>query len=719
MKHIHKPLPVIIVISLLLSLAGFASSAFATVTASSATDSPQAVPVTLTVGSGGVTTVDKQVEASSDDCYTFGHIIRLTRDCLFIDNGSYYMHTYLRFTDVNVPRGATVEHAYIDLCSDAYHGGTSEIRIYGIKEANTSTFSTRADADGRPVTDAYGEWTMNGRYRNQRWLPNTWYGWTNDPHDIKDVIQEIVAQDGWEASNALAIKIVNTVHESNARCIYSADYGDHSLAPKLHIEYSSDLNRAPVLQPIDDKSTDGGHLLQFAILASDPDGSSLTYSASNLPEGADFASQTFSWTPDYHQAGVYEGVHFQVSDGELTDSEDITIVVNNVNLIPAAVIDSINPSPEAIEGEPVSFSGHGEDSDGSVVAYHWNSNIDGFLSNSSSFSTSTLSAGTHTISFKVEDNDDAWSEEVETLLTITSPSPPAIAFSPKNFNFAATEEGSDPGDQTLGIYNSGGGTLNWNVTDDAGWLSLNPTSGSSKGETDNIALSVDTAGLSANTYTATITISAPGAANSPQTVPVTLTVEPGGVVTVDKQVGASSDDCYTFQDTIRLTRNCLFIDECTRPMHAYMRFTNVNVPQGATIEHAYIELCSDAYYGGTSDIRIYGIKEANTNSLSTQADADAKPATEAYIDWIFRAFYGNEKWTPGTWYGWTNDPHDLKDVIQEIVAQDGWQANNALTIKMVSVPQGGNARCAYSWNYGDHSLAPKLHIEYSVGAHTT
>jgi hypothetical protein len=715
-KYTGKVLLIVATMGLLLGLISFMPQV-STIAASSATDSSQTAPVTLTV-EPGVVTVDRQVEASSDDCYTFRAVIRLTRNCLFIDECSNYIHSYLRFTDVDVPRGATINHAYIDLCSDAYHGGMSDIRIYGMKETNTNTFSTQADADSRPITDAYVEWTMNGLHQNQTWLPNTWYGWTNDPHDIKDVIEEIIGQDGWEANNALGIKIVSTPLGGNARCAYSWDYGDHSLAPKLHIEYSNDLNRAPVLEPIGDKSIDEGNLLQFAISASDPDGDPLTYYASNLPEGANFAGQTFYWTPDYHQARVYEGVYFQVSDGELTDSQDITIAVNNVNLIPTAAIDSINPNPEAIEGQLVSFSGHGEDSDGSIVAYNWDSSIDGFLSNSSSFSTSTLSMGTHTISFKVEDNDGAWSEEVEKLVTIVSP-PPTIAFSPENFNFSATEGCSNPAAQTLGIYNSGDGTLNWSLTDDAGWLSLNPTSGSSTGETDNIALSVDTTGLSVNTYTATITITASGAANSPQTVPVTLSVKPGGVITVDRQVEASSDDCYTFQDTIRLTRNCLFIDECTNPMHTYMRFTDVNIPPGATIEHAYIDLCSDAYHGGMSDIRIYGIKETNTNTFSTQADANGRPITDAYVEWTMNGLHQNQTWVPDTWYGWTNDPHDIKDVIQEIVGQDGWETNNALGIKIVSTPLGGNARCAYSWNYGDHSLAPKLHIEYSAGAHTT
>jgi hypothetical protein len=433
MKHMRRVLPIILVLSLLLSLAGFASSAFSTVTASSATNSPQTVPVTLSVEPRGVITVDRQVEASSNDCFTYRTNMLLTYTCLFIDECSNPMHAYLRFTDVNVPQGAIIEHAYIDLCSDAHHGGHSYLRIYGIKETNTNTFSTQADADSRPPTDVYVEWTMNGLYQNQTWLPNTWYGWTNDPHDIKDVIQEIIAQPGWQANNALGIKIVSTPLGGNARCAYSWEYGDHSLAPKLHIEYSNDVNRAPVLEPIGGKSTGEGKLLQFAIFASDSDGDPLTYSASNLPEGADFADQTFSRTPDYHQAGVYEGIHFQVSDGELTDSQDITIAVNNVNLIPTALIDSINPNPEAIEGDVVSFSGHGEDSDGLIVAYDWNSSLDGFLSNSSSFSTSTLSAGTHTISFKVKGNDNAWSEEVEILLTISSPFRSSTIFSLKQY----------------------------------------------------------------------------------------------------------------------------------------------------------------------------------------------------------------------------------------------------------------------------------------------
>ena len=38
----------------------------------------------------------------------------------------------------------------------------------------------------------------------------------------------------------------------------------------------------------------------------------------------------FSWTPASGQAGTYPGIYFEVSDGELADSEEIIITVTNL-----------------------------------------------------------------------------------------------------------------------------------------------------------------------------------------------------------------------------------------------------------------------------------------------------------------------------------------------------------------------------------------------------
>ena len=99
------------------------------------------------------------------------------------------------------------------------------------------------------------------------------------------------------------------------------------------------VNRPPVLNAIGAKTVDEAQLLEFTVTASDPDGDSLTYSAGNLPTGADFdaAAQTFTWTPGYGAAGNYT-VTFAVTDNGTpvqSDSEQVTITVSADDYPPA------------------------------------------------------------------------------------------------------------------------------------------------------------------------------------------------------------------------------------------------------------------------------------------------------------------------------------------------------------------------------------------------
>jgi PKD repeat protein len=89
-----------------------------------------------------------------------------------------------------------------------------------------------------------------------------------------------------------------------------------------------EVNRAPVMDAIPSYVTDEGKLLTFRIIASDPDGDVLSFSVMNLPKGASYkaADGTFSWTPQYDQAGIYR-VTFSVSDGELSVSRKAKITV--------------------------------------------------------------------------------------------------------------------------------------------------------------------------------------------------------------------------------------------------------------------------------------------------------------------------------------------------------------------------------------------------------
>jgi hypothetical protein len=110
---------------------------------------------------------------------------------------------------------------------------------------------------------------------------------------------------------------------------------------------------------------------------------------------------------------------------------------------------------------------------------------------------------------------------------IERPVLPAIGVSPTTLNFAGTEGGANPASQTLRITNIGSGELNWTISGNAAWLTVTPTSGSTTTETDELTVSVNTAGLTAagSPYEGEITVTDPNAVNSPRTVSVTLTLE--------------------------------------------------------------------------------------------------------------------------------------------------------------------------------------------------
>jgi len=128
-------------------------------------------------------------------------------------------------------------------------------------------------------------------------------------------------------------------------------------------------NRPPVLEQAGDKTVDENSLLEFTVTASDPDGDTLTYSASNLPAGAEFNSgtRTFSWIPTFDQAETYIDVHFEVNDSELTDWEEITIVVNNTNRGP--VLDLIGDNTTN-EDSLIKFTVTATDPDGDALSYN-------------------------------------------------------------------------------------------------------------------------------------------------------------------------------------------------------------------------------------------------------------------------------------------------------------------------------------------------------------
>jgi hypothetical protein len=118
--------------------------------------------------------------------------------------------------------------------------------------------------------------------------------------------------------------------------------------------------------------------------------------------------------------------------------------------------------------------------------------------------------------------------------------------------FTATAGGANPATQTLSVSNSAGNgtTLAWTASSNQTWLTASPTSGGNGPTT--VTVSVNTTGLSANTYTGTLSFTG-NAPNSPQTVTVTLTVTGGtggGTPPADPNLASINERTYTTRDEI-------------------------------------------------------------------------------------------------------------------------------------------------------------------------
>jgi hypothetical protein len=238
------------------------------------------------------------------------------------------------------------------------------------------------------------------------------------------------------------------------------------------------------------------------------------------------------------------------------------------NQTPTAYIDVVSPSNAAL-GEEVSFTGHGVDPDGNVGAYNWRSSLDGDLSTEPSFKTSSLSQGTHTIWFKVQDDGGDWSNEILTTVIVV----PGGVGKPVLKSF-----GASPGKIAKGEAS----TLSWNVSGDA-TVSISPDIG-------NVALMGNREVLPTKTtiYTLTATNAAGTVTATTQVVVeatafnkvelYTLAAE-DGYVRGDGPVGQQVMVGYTAQKV---------------GIQGFMSFDISAIPKGAVIKSASLDLDSGA-----------------------------------------------------------------------------------------------------------------------------
>ncbi len=128
------------------------------------------------------------------------------------------------------------------------------------------------------------------------------------------------------------------------------------------------FNQPPELAPIGPQSVEEGQNLNFAISASDPDGTTPALTAEDVPANATFVDNgdgtgTFDFNPGYSQEGLYN-VTFIAGDGELADSEAVAITVTPA---PVTYIDVSPPSNVVVELTSVQYAAYGYDAGSAFV----------------------------------------------------------------------------------------------------------------------------------------------------------------------------------------------------------------------------------------------------------------------------------------------------------------------------------------------------------------
>ena len=183
-----------------------------------------------------------------------------------------------------------------------------------------------------------------------------------------------------------------------------------------------------------------------------------------------------------------------------------------------------------------------------------------------------------------------------------------------------------------------------------------------------------------------------------------LTIEGSGVTITESRVSASSDDAEErVTGSMKLTSSDLEMTfDKGGDQWVGLRFTNVQIPAGATITDAFVQFQADESDTVVTTLVVHG--EAHADSapfVDVPGDISGRPRTVAVVNWAPAA------WATAGEAGIDQRTPNLAPIIQEIVNSAGWSIGNALVI----IIEGSGERVAESFD-GNSDAASLLHIKY-------
>lgn len=192
------------------------------------TPSPTPSP-TPTPTPPGEVTLNSQVNQPTDDVNEINNSLDTMYSTLWLGNGESANGSYLgiRFNSLNVPQGAKIKKAYLEVFSIQDQWISLSYDIFADNVSNSQTFSQGLLPSQRVLTGS-----SVSHSSDVSWSANTW----NQLDEISAVLQEIVNRSDWQSGNSVSL-IIKGKGGSWARKFVQSYDNSASLAPKLTVVY--------------------------------------------------------------------------------------------------------------------------------------------------------------------------------------------------------------------------------------------------------------------------------------------------------------------------------------------------------------------------------------------------------------------------------------------------------------------------------------------------
>jgi hypothetical protein len=163
---------------------------------------------------------------------------------------------------------------------------------------------------------------------------------------------------------------------------------------------------------------------------------------------------------------------------------------------------------------------------------------------------------------------------------------------------------------------------------------------------------------------------------------------------------SSADDARGVSENLALDGTVIQVSGSN--ILALIRFPNMTIPQGATINSAVLQ----GYFFNTSydsaALTVAGIAADNRGAFTTTDTTPTWTTANVAVNISNVMTSGSGFYTIATVTG----------IVQEIVNRSGWASGNALALGMHSLTSGEMR--IYAWDYSDHTYAAKLIINYTA-----